>query len=1133
MGNARFSYDIHLSEEDIYVNGSSTPENFGWVVVDADGDRVPLYQAYNEGNTPSIGYRKVYCTLWRIAGGYELRNAGPPDKIRYSGDYTYRFDTNKKLRSIIDPQGNVQQLIYNGDGKLMSVLDVPSNKTINFEWTGNRITRVIENGGGASSQLFYDVSGKLTEIRTLGGDNTLLGKSVFTYDSAGRLSTLTEDDNATTRITFDYVSLGGIDYANVSDVLGSSGLTWGLSPGQGAFYRVAKRNEKGGVTYLDYDRNGDLIRKTMPPYRGATAPTVHTYTYDANRNMTSMSDGATTLIMQYSYNGKLTRVTDSAGGVWRFTYDWNRLTSVSDSVSTVLTQEFGDPALIMRPTAIRDGSGATWQIGYNGYGQVTAVQQPAGAPTGTTQVQYDENALSPSYGWANQVSNGAGDLTSFTSYSLLGDPMAINTTPDGGLTLTTTLLTYDGAHRRTRVQNADGTTFQSIYEGRELRRTIDEAGTENIYDWCNACGKLNDITGPLGWNLHWFRDGDYDVTRFRDARNNETLYSYGLAGELTTVTYPDGSTTNYFYDNYGRVRQVVNGRGKAVNLSYDAAGRLNGYSFSGTGQAAISSVYNLDGTLQRTTDGTGTTSYTYFANKLVQSVTYNYTGLANAQRLDYTYWPDQSLKSLTWSNGLAVVMAWSFGYDAAGRLNRVVNSFGETTQYLYDTESKLTAQLNANGTRTDYTFNQQRGWPTRIEHKSGGTPFARYDLTYDNGANTVGNLTGVTEQSGATISYVYDLLYRLTGEARTGALPYSRTWSYDLAGNPTHINGAAFASYDAANKITGIVGGSTQHDLDGNLTSLSLPGQTPQRFFWDDRDKMIKYTRGLTSLNYGYDAAGLRVWSQVGAGAKTFYIFSGEQLIGEITPSGPKAAYTWGADGLVSERLFSPAKSLWYAFGPQGETRQLTDASGAVVDTYTYNAYGAALSATDNNVNPYRYGGKWGYYFESTSSLMLCTYRWYSPSLTRWLSFDPIGFRGGDNLFQYVISAPTLMADHRGLFPNDIDEIIDLSLCPRTEDEIKKNPNFTKYHGISSVFHCGGSGYTKIMNSCGPMQAECFYDFDGNIVSGWCRGTRNRCDSQEERSCHIDEDVITGNGARGFIKSLGKIIGDILIPPAY
>jgi hypothetical protein len=89
----------------------------------------------------------------------------------------------------------------------------------------------------------------------------------------------------------------------------------------------------------------------------------------------------------------------------------------------------------------------------------------------------------------------------------------------------------------------------------------------------------------------------------------------------------------------------------------------------------------------------------------------------------------------------------------------------------------------------------------------------------------------------------------------------------------------------------------------------------------------------------------------------------GDLLLGEVqpgypmpppAPSGPqvKAAYTWGAMGLVSERLVQQSVSLWYAFGPQGETRQLTNSTGAVADTYVYTAYGAPVASTGSYPQP-------------------------------------------------------------------------------------------------------------------------------------------------------------------------------------
>ena len=148
------------------------------------------------------------------------------------------------------------------------------------------------------------------------------------------------------------------------------------------------------------------------------------------------------------------------------------------------------------------------------------------------------------------------------------------------------------------------------------------------------------------------------------------------------------------------------------------------------------------------------------------------------------------------------------------------------------------------------------------------------------------------------------------------------------------------------------------------------------------------------------------------------YVYAGDKVIGEISSAGAQVAYTWGADGLVSQRILSgTARSLWHHYGPQGETRQLTNASGAVVNTYKYNAYGLLLSSTGTEPNPHRYGGKYGYYTDTALNAILAGHRWYQPNVMRWTTRDPILFDGGENLYEYVKGNPVRFVDPLGMEP--------------------------------------------------------------------------------------------------------------------
>ncbi len=309
--------------------------------------------------------------------------------------------------------------------------------------------------------------------------------------------------------------------------------------------------------------------------------------------------------------------------------------------------------------------------------------------------------------------------------------------------------------------------------------------------------------------------------------------------------------------------------------------------------------------------------------------------------------------------------------------------------------------------------------------------------SFDAGLNTVGNLTSVTDLDNSTVSYAYDPLYRLLGDSRSGTNPTSHSYAYDLSGNRTTVDGGAW-NYDAGNKLQSYTSGGTSYtvssDGDGNLISVSNGRPSPVASFnWDDLNRMTAQAgvSGANSTTYGYDGFGRRVYaSGVLTRGPTFYIFDGSQVIGEITtawgsnPYGQTVVNTWGATGLVSENVtFGPPEpyqgniSLWYAFGPQRETRQLTNAAGAVVDIDTYTAYGSPVASTGTDYNPYRYGGEFGYYTDpgGGNGLILCGARWYSPTLGRWLSRDPIDYAGGDNLYAYCGADPINLIDPSGL----------------------------------------------------------------------------------------------------------------------
>jgi RHS repeat-associated protein len=145
---------------------------------------------------------------------------------------------------------------------------------------------------------------------------------------------------------------------------------------------------------------------------------------------------------------------------------------------------------------------------------------------------------------------------------------------------------------------------------------------------------------------------------------------------------------------------------------------------------------------------------------------------------------------------------------------------------------------------------------------------------------------------------------------------------------------------------------------------------------------------------------------------------------GSDTPWSPAAVYTWGAAGLVSEwRMNLPCAggnpgSLFYAYFPDGTTGALTDINGTVQDVYLDSAYGEQWGYMGwGDPNPFQYGGQFGYYSDPLNivSLVLCGQRWYVPNAGFWLSRDPAGYAGGDNLYRYCDDNPLGWVDPSGM----------------------------------------------------------------------------------------------------------------------
>ena len=85
-----------------------------------------------------------------------------------------------------------------------------------------------------------------------------------------------------------------------------------------------------------------------------------------------------------------------------------------------------------------------------------------------------------------------------------------------------------------------------------------------------------------------------------------------------------------------------------------------------------------------------------------------------------------------------------------------------------------------------------------------------------------------------------------------------------------------------------------------------------------------------------------------------------------------------------------------------------------VVSRTSYDPWGK-LSESGTLQIDFAYAGQ---YFDRATGLNLALYRDYDSQLGRWISNDPFGLRGGENLYAYVANTPTNLVDPLGLAPD-------------------------------------------------------------------------------------------------------------------
>ena len=156
---------------------------------------------------------------------------------------------------------------------------------------------------------------------------------------------------------------------------------------------------------------------------------------------------------------------------------------------------------------------------------------------------------------------------------------------------------------------------------------------------------------------------------------------------------------------------------------------------------------------------------------------------------------------------------------------------------------------------------------------------------------------------------------------------------------------------------------------------------------------------GTGTIAFKYDPFGRRIQKSAPLGT-TNYLYDWMNVIKEVdNADGPLAKYTRTTK--IDEPLsqFRSGTTSYYEQDGIGSVSSLSNPGGAVANSYTYDSFGKLIASSGTLINPFQYAGR---ELDPETGLLFNRARYFDPSAGRFLSEDPIQFRGGMNLYAYA-----------------------------------------------------------------------------------------------------------------------------------
>lgn len=629
-----------------------------------------------------------------------------------AGDtWEYGYDANNRLITETDPLDNLIQTGYDPAGNVSAKTDA-RGKTTTYEYDDRGLLTAVNAPLGQTTLYSYDANGNRTSVTDANNHTT-----TYEFDGNNRLTKTTGPDNKSETYTLD---------AN-GNILQKEDRKSGITT-----YEYDKENRVveitdplDGITGMQYDANGNRTQVTDPNNKQ------YTYTYDELNRQNAVTDPENqTTYYTYDLVGNVLTMTDATNASWEYTYDdLNRLTETTDPLNHSTQTDYDAVGNI---TAKTDANGNTTVYDYDPRGLMVSVTD---AKDGLTLYGYDAN------GNLIAVTDANGHTRTFEYDDLNSQIKETDAQDQEKITV------YDAAGNRTERTQPNGDTILYGYDENNRLTQITYPDTTEVtytYDDLGARTAMTDSHGTTTYT--------YDALNRLEtvSRNGQTAsYDYDPAGNITQITYPNGTQVDYTYNGLNLPLTAAES-GQLISIAYDTVGRRSGEELPN--DIDVTYQYDLAGRLtliDHQQDNVSLAKSAYIpdpnGNRLSKT---DESGLVTS----YDYDELNQLTQALYPNGRTV----EYSYDAAGNRTDVTDSQvqtpdTQTKDYIYDYENRLIQYQDDNQTIT-YNYDGDGNLIERTVTE--GTNTDTYEYFYDYSAG-LPRLLVETKNETETYNYIY------------------------------------------------------------------------------------------------------------------------------------------------------------------------------------------------------------------------------------------------------------------------------------------------------------------------------------------------------------------------------------------